>query len=387
ENVAADIVGNLTVTDPNDPDDTGTYTYSVSDARFEVVGGQLKLKHGIALDYEEASYVDLTVTAIDSGGLTKDQTFTVNVTDEANDENEPPTAIALSSVTVTENVTDATIGTLTVTDPNPTDTTFTYIVSDDRFEVVMLNDPNDDPDLGLQPTLKLKYGTALDFEASPAVDITVTATDRGGLAKSQAFTIEVQDEEGDVNEAPTAITLSSLTVTENAASVTIGTLTVTDPNADDTHTFSVDDSRFQIDGTELKLKYGTALDYEASPAVDITVTATDSGGLSKSQAFTIEVQDEEGDVNEAPTAITLDDRTVTENVTADVVGNLTITDPNDLEGNDTYIYSVNDARFEVVGGQLKLKHGIALDYEAASYVDVIVTATDSGGLTKAQTFT
>ncbi|KOR29345.1 hypothetical protein TI05_15320, partial [Achromatium sp. WMS3] len=197
------------------------------------------------------------------------------------------------------------------------------------------------------------------------------------------------------NQAPTAITLDNREVTENALADVVGTLTVDDPNTDDAHTFSVDDNRFEVVGTELKLKHGVALDYEDAPTVDVTVTVTDRSNLTNSQTFTVNVLDvaEADDINESPTAITLDDREVTENTKADVVGTVTVTDPN---ADDTFTYSVSDNRFEIFddpnddpdqGPQLKLKNGLALDYETESYVDLTVTVTDSGGLTKAQDFT
>ena len=59
-------IGTLSVTDP---DIAGfadaSYSYSVSDSRFEVVGNVLRLKQGAALDYEAGSSVAFTVTATD----------------------------------------------------------------------------------------------------------------------------------------------------------------------------------------------------------------------------------------------------------------------------------------------------------------------------------
>src|SRR5204863_177261 len=98
--------------------------------------------------------------------------------------------------------------------------TFTYTVSDSGFEVV-------------SGALKLKSGVSLDFETAPTVNLTVTSTDAGGLSKAQAFTINVTN----VNEAPTAVSLSANTVAENAAGATIGTLSTTDPDAGDTFTY------------------------------------------------------------------------------------------------------------------------------------------------------
>lgn len=52
----------------------------------------------------------------------------------------------------------------------------------------------------------------IDFEESPAIDITVQVTDRGDLSLKKNFTVRVED----VNEKPTQISLSQTKViTEN----------------------------------------------------------------------------------------------------------------------------------------------------------------------------
>ena len=94
-----------------------------------------------------------------------------------------------------------------------------------------------------------------------------------------------------VNSAPTAVTLSATTVAENAAGAVIGNLTVTDPDAGNTHTYAVDDARFEVVAGQLKLKAKVSLDHEAAAAVNVTVTATDAGGLSKAQSFAVTVTD------------------------------------------------------------------------------------------------
>ncbi|KOR27684.1 hypothetical protein TI03_06355, partial [Achromatium sp. WMS1] len=195
---------------------------------------------------------------------------------------------------------------------------------------------------------------ALDYETEPTVDLVVTAIDSGGLSKSQVFTVTVRDVALDDNSAPTEIEINDQNVTENVTGDVVGTLTVTDPDGDTNFIYSVDDERFEVDGTgQLKLKAGSALDYEEESTVDVTVTAINSGGLSTSQLFTITVDNVDPDTNSTPTSIILDDLKVTENLAGDVVGKLTVTDP---DGDTSFTYSVDDERFEVDGtGQLKLK--------------------------------
>lgn len=75
--------------------------------------------------------------------------------------------------------------------------------------------------------------------------------------------------EQNVNEAPTDVTLSNTSVAENAPGAVIGTLSVTDVDAGDSHTYMVNDNRFEVVNGELKLKDGVSLNYEAAHSVDV----------------------------------------------------------------------------------------------------------------------
>ncbi|MBL4864717.1 MAG: cadherin repeat domain-containing protein, partial [Rhodobiaceae bacterium] len=302
-------------------------------------------------------------TATSPGAATGDEeNLTVQSVEEPN---RAPDSISLSNTSFGENAAGAVVGTLSATDPDGNGP-FTYEVNDARFEVVELNG---------NVQLKLKPGVSFDHEATPQVDLVITVTDEGGLSHEQGFTLTV----GDENEAPTDISLSNASVAENAAGAVVGTLSTTDVDAGDTHSYAVDDARFEVVGGELKLKAGVSLDHEAADSVDVVVTTTDSGGATYSETFSIAV----GDVNEAPTDIALSNSSVAENTAGAVVGTLSTTD---VDAGDTHSYAVDDARFEVVGGELKLKAGVSLDHEAADSVDVVVTTTDSGGATYSETF-
>ncbi|ATC94004.1 DUF4856 domain-containing protein [Pseudoalteromonas tunicata] len=85
-------------------------------------------------------------------------------------------------------------------------------------------------------------------------------------------------------------------------------------------------------------------------------------------------------VNKAPTAILLSANAIVEDSLGAVVGSLSATD--DVTTGHTF--STDDARFEIVAGQLKLKADLALNYEEASSVKVAVKVTDAGGLTFSQ---
>ncbi len=57
------------------------------------------------------------------------------------------------------------------------------------------------------------------------------------------------------------------------------------------HTLTVDDSRFEIVGGVLKLKAGMSLNYEATPTVNLSITARDLANAQFTKSFTISVVD------------------------------------------------------------------------------------------------
>lgn len=93
------------------------------------------------------------------------------------------------------------------------------------------------------------------------------------------------------NSAPTDITLSASSVTENDLGAIVGTLSATDADASDTFTFAVDDGRFEIDGADLKLKAESALNFENEAEVTLSITVTDSESADYSKDITISVDD------------------------------------------------------------------------------------------------
>ncbi|MEZ5830588.1 MAG: cadherin domain-containing protein, partial [Dongiaceae bacterium] len=273
--------------------------------------------------------------------------------------NDAPTDINLSNASINENVAGGVIGTLSTVDPNQGDT-HTYSVNDSRFEVV-------------SGQLKLKSGTSLDHETEGSVVVKVTTTDQGGLSFSEDFAITVKD----VNEAPTNITISNLKVDELDDGAVIGALSTADPDVGDTHTYKVDDNRFEIVGNQLQLKAGSSLDYETEPTVTVNVTSTDSGGSSVTKAFTVNVND----LNEAPSVPV--DTDATENAilkTAAVGTAVGITASSvDPDKNDSVTYSL----FDNAGGMFAIDSATGVVTVAGALAvgehTITVRATDKSG--------
>ncbi len=146
---------------------------------------------------------------------------------------------------------------------------------------------------------QLQTSGALDYEGQISYAVTVSATDAVGLSASIAVTITVTN----VNDAPYfADSAAEVSVAENtAAGTAIGDpVEATDPDAVDSLTYTLgseaDDGHFAIDADSGQLKTKGDLDYEGASSYAVTVTATDSGGLTAIITVTIKVDD----VEEAP---------------------------------------------------------------------------------------
>ena len=86
-------VGRLTVIDPDAEEGEG-HVFAVSDERFEVKDGVLKLKDGETLNFEDAAMAPVEVTATDADGGSVTETFEIEVVDVYEG---PPPSVGLSS--------------------------------------------------------------------------------------------------------------------------------------------------------------------------------------------------------------------------------------------------------------------------------------------------
>ncbi|MGK7870610.1 hypothetical protein [Falsiroseomonas sp. E2-1-a20] len=114
---------------------------------------------------------------------------------------------------------------------------------------------------------------------------------------------------------------------------------------------------------------------DPAQAVGIGVTHSNGSGTPFLAKFDYVEVKADGVALGGPSAITLSNATVNENQAGAIIGTVTVTEPD----GDAVALSVGDQRFEIVGGQLKLKAGQALDFEAQTAISVAVTATDKDG--------
>jgi len=137
----------------------------------------------------------------------------------------------------------------------------------------------------------------------------ITYTPASNNTTTVTFTFKVNDGYQDSNtatatvtvaavaDAPTNIALSSSSINENnSINDIIGAFSTTDPDAGDTHTYSLvsgtgstDNSSFNISGSNLRAS--AVFDYETKSSYSIRVRTTDSGGLYFEKQFTITIND------------------------------------------------------------------------------------------------
>jgi hypothetical protein len=264
--------------------------------RFRLVGGDAaafriegaELRTAAVFDFQTKSAYSIRVRVTDGDGarFEKDLTITVTVVNEA-EVNSAPTDVALSPSTVAENQpAGSTVGMLAATDADAgqahgfalaagagdTDNA-AFMVSGDRLQTTQL----------------------FDFEDKATYSIRLATTDAAGATFAKALTVTI----GDVNEAPTALTLSRSGVAENApAGTTVGTLAALDSDTGQAHSFTLvngagddENASFEIDGSTLTTV--DVFDFETKRSYSIRVRATDDGnpGLSIEQTVTITVDD------------------------------------------------------------------------------------------------
>jgi len=196
ENLAAQPLAWFLATDP-DSGDSATFTLTDSAGGAFSLASNGLLSSNVTFNYESRTSYNITVRVTDSGGLTREETFTVNV----NNVNEAPTNIqADRALAFDENLAPGTgLAWFTSSDPDVGDSASYFLLDSAGSRYSLTTN-------GLLTT----GTTPIDREAGPAsYNITVRVVDSGGLFFDKVFTIGVND----VNELPT-ISTSSFTVPE-----------------------------------------------------------------------------------------------------------------------------------------------------------------------------
>ncbi|TMV45510.1 hypothetical protein FE783_28835 [Paenibacillus mesophilus] len=324
------------------------------------------LRTNASFDYESRTSYNIRVQVLDSvyGAVySYAKPFVISITDVK----EAPTALALDGATIAENAPIGTrIGAFSATDPDQGETYTYQLVSGEGSE--------DNAGFTIDGNV-LRAAASFDYETKSSYRIRASVSD-SVYSYAKPFVISITD----VKEAPTALALDGATIAENASVGTrIGAFSVTDPDQGETYTYqlvsgegSEDNTSFTIDGNVLRA--AASFDYVMKSSYRIRASVSDSVN-SYAKPFVISITD----VKEAPTALTLDGTTITENAPIGTrIGTFSATDPDQGE---TYTYqmvsgegSEDNASFTIDGNVLKA--AVTFDYETKNKYTIRVWVSD-----------
>lgn len=323
---------------------------------------------GIEQDFSSA--VTYTVSAED--GTPQDWEVTIT------EEEVAPTDIILTSTNVDENSAPGTIvAGLSTLDANFNES-FTYFVV-----AVLENDDWQSFDIDGSNLITTNF-TLLDFETKNEFTFELEVRDSENEAYSEMVTITLDD----VNEAPTDIILSNLTINESiAVGSIVGGLSPEDEDQADTHSYSlkegnIDNESFDINGDQLVT--AEVLDFETKDTYNLEIIVTDQGGLTFEQEFAISVTDLPAQI----TSIELDNTAIDENENGGTVVGTFSTFGEDLSGSYTYDLasgtgSDDNASFSVSTNQLLTSASFNFETQDSYSIRVMV---DDGTLTYESVF-
>ena len=228
----------------------------------------------------------------------------------------------------------------------------------------------------------LKSTASFNYETKNSYKIRIKIIENtSGVFTESPFTILIND----INEVPTNITLSALTIAENnLPNAIIGNLITDDVDALEnpgytliSGTGATDNALFNISGNNLRAT--NTLNFETKSSYSILIRSTDKGGLTTEKIFVIVVSD----VNEAPSALAISNTTINEyNKRNAVIGTLSVSDP---DKNETQTFTLvngtgsnDNALFNLDGNILKASQ--VFYFATQSSYTIRIRATDNGGL-------
>ena len=295
-----------------------------------------------APDYETKSSYSITLSLTDgTETVTKEVTIAIiDINDAA------PEFTSEATFSAAENQTA--IGTVTATDAEGDDVTFT--ISGDELAITSAG--------------VLTFVEAPDYETKATYTATVTASD-GTNTTTQDITVNVTN----VNDNNPSFT-SSATFSAAENQTAIGTVTATDAD-EDSITYSISGSDITINSSSGVIAFVSAPDYEIKAVYTATVTASD-GTNSTTQDITVNVTNVNDNNPSFTSSATF---SAAENQTA--IGTVTATD---ADGDAvTFIISGDELAITSAG---VLTFVEAPDYETKATYTATVTATDGANISQ-----
>ncbi|MCV6622744.1 MAG: cadherin domain-containing protein [Cellvibrionaceae bacterium] len=277
-----------------DPDSGDTVSYELTDdaqGRFVIDANSGVISLSGSLDHDLNSSHEVTVRANSSDGSFSTKTFTIQVLDD-NAPIGPVTDIDSASNSVSETASKGSKVGVTgfAEDPDPSDKV-SYTLFDDADGRFKINNK----------TGVVTLAKELDYSVATSHDITIKAESTDGTVSAETFTIEVEQNKPigpikDTDKMDNAVSECALEGTY----VGITALAVDPDTAGNVKYELLDDAggRFRIDSkTGEVFTTDIHLDYETDKSHKIKIKATSPDGSSSQKTMTIDVIDEETNVN------------------------------------------------------------------------------------------
>ncbi len=401
ENTAAGTtVLDIDATDADQPAQTLTYSLTGPDAGLFAINSVGQISFQASPNYENPldqganNVYNISVNVTDSGAPTSTTTQDLTVTVTPVNETAPVITSVITSATVPENTSTATVLlNIDATDADLPATTLTYTLTGPDAALFAINAAGE-----VTFVASPDFETPLDQGANHVYNFTVNVSDNDSpnLTTTQALTVTVTA----VNDNAPVITsvITSATVPENTS---VGTVLL-DINATDadipaqTLTYSLtgpDSALFAINAAgEVRFvaspDYDNPLDQGGNNVYNVTVNVTDSGSptLTTTQDLTVTVTPVD---DSAPVITSAPSANIPENTPAStVVLDVNATDADVPSQNLTYTLSGIDAGdFSINPATGEIRFLVSPDFEhplddgVNNVYNVTVTVTDSGSPT------
>jgi gliding motility-associated-like protein len=356
--------------------DGNTLTYTITGGNgtglgafaIDAASGAITVADESQLDYELTQKFELGI-GVSDGTNAATATITINLLDV----NEAVLTANNATVTLNENAANGTaVHNVVATDPQNDPLTYSITAGNEAGAFTINTNTG--------AITVLDY-TKLNYEsATKTYTLTVAVSDGNGSQTSATITINLQD----VNEAPVAQG-ATVEINENTANATLlHKVMATDPDAGDVLSYTITAGNaaggFHIDATtgEVFVAERSKLNYEVTPSFSLTVSVTDSKGLSSIATVTVNLKD----VNEAPEAqgatVQLNENSPNGTAVHTVVAL-------DIDAGDALSYSIiggNTGSAFIINsttGAITVADAAKLNFEAAASFNLLVKVTDKAG--------
>ncbi|WOK05635.1 T9SS type A sorting domain-containing protein [Imperialibacter roseus] len=357
----------------SDQDETDSHTYTLvtgeddtDNASFTISGD--KLLSDAVFDFETKMSYTVRIQTKDLAGAVFSESFSITITDA----NDAPTALSLSASEFSENLpVGRELATLSTSDQDETDSqTYTLVTGEGDADNVSFTIGGD----------KLLSDAVFDFETKTSYTVRIQTKDLAGAVFSESFSITITD----VNDAPTALSLSASEFSENLpVGRELATLSTSDQDETDSQIYTLvtgegdtDNASFTISGD--KLLSDAVFDFETKTSYTVRIQTKDLAGAVFSESFSITITD----ANDAPTALSLSASEFSENLP--VGSELATLSTSDQDETDSHTYTLvtsegdtDNASFTISGN--KLLANAVFDFENKAAYTIRIQTEDSGG--------